>query len=217
MDGMADMGGMTRSDVLYGIPVPPGRVIGDNYMDLKWNPASLLIYGSEKVIDGYHVRYDIKSEALEIKVDNGIKMLMVNRIESLIWYDSLTSTPRAFVNGKGYTEDGVQMSGLLEVVQDGKVPLIKKTTLWVKRPDYIPAFDVGNRDEKIYKRENFYYAKGKEVFEIKRKKDLLAIFGDKSNDVEEFIKINRLNVKEEYGLQNVFEYYNSQFQETNQP
>ncbi|MGE0772418.1 MAG: hypothetical protein AB7K37_11950 [Cyclobacteriaceae bacterium] len=208
MDGMADFNGVTRSDILYGIPVPEGTVQGDYYLDTKWNTGSLLIEGADKVIDGYQMKYDIKSQALEIKVSNGIKLLMANRVESLIWYDSLTNLPRAFVNASKYTEDGVKLSGLLEVLSDGKIPLLKLTYIWVKRPDYIPAFDVGSRDEKIYKKDRFYRANGFEVFEIKKKKDLPGIFGEAWPRIEEFIKVNNLNIKEEYGLAKVFDFYN---------
>lgn len=209
LEGMFDADGLGRSDMFQGVDIEPGRVLGDYYLDSKWNVASVLLYGSGKVVDGYAVKYDVEGNAVEVKVGNQIKLIKVDRIESLIWYDSITKLPRAFVNAKNYTEEGVALSGLLEVLVDGNIPLIKKTTIWVKRPDYVLAFDVGNKDTQINKREVFYYAKGQELFEIKKKKQLIELFGDKGEEVNRFIKINQLNVKEQRGLEYAFSHYNS--------
>ncbi|MCB0491936.1 MAG: hypothetical protein KDC93_05915 [Cyclobacteriaceae bacterium] len=209
MDGLSAAGGISRSDLLYGIDTDPGRVLGDYYLDTKWNPSSMLMYGSEKIIEGYPVKYDIEGNAIEVKVGKQVKLIKVSQIESLIWYDSVTMVPRAFVNAKEYTEEGIELSGLLEVLVDGNIPLIKRTTIWVKRPDYVVAFDVGSKDTQINKREVFYYSKGKELFEIKKKKQLIELFGDKGDKVNRFIKVNQLNIKEQRGLVNAFLHYNS--------
>ncbi|MEP2668543.1 MAG: hypothetical protein ABJH04_06105 [Cyclobacteriaceae bacterium] len=209
IEGMSDLDGLGRSDMFQGVDIEPGRVVGDYYLDSKWNVASILLYGSGKVVDGYAVKYDVEGNAVEVKVGNQIKLIKVDRIESLIWYDSVTNVPRAFVNAKSYTENGIALSGLLEVLVDGDIPLIKITTIWVKRPDYVLAFDVGSKDTQINKREVFYYAKGQELIEIKKKKQLLELFGDKGEEVNRFIKINQLNIKEQRGLANAFLHYNT--------
>lgn len=211
MDAMTDAGGLTKSDILYGIDAEPGRLLGDYYLDSKWNPAAILMYGSSKMIEGHYAKYDIEGGALELMVNNQIKMIPIRRIESFVWFDSLTQTPHAFVNAKGYMEKGVEMSGLLEVVEDGQIPLMKRTTIYIKQPSYVPAFDVGKKDIEIKKRDAFYYAKGKELTAIKKKKDLFLIFGDKMADMESYAETNHLKVKDESDLARLFEYYNSQF------
>lgn len=209
LEGMFDADGLGRSDMFQGVDIEPGRVLGDYYLDSKWNVASILLYGSGKVVDGYAVKYDVEGNAVEVKVGNQIKLIKVDRIESLIWYDSITNVPRAFINAKDYSENEIELSGLLEVLVDGDIPLIKKTTIWVKRPDYVLAFDVGSKDTQINKKEVFYYANGRELIEIKKKKQLIALFGDKGDGVNRFIKVNQLNIKEQRGLANAFLHYNS--------
>ncbi len=209
MDGLSSAGGLSRSDVFYGIDIDPGRVLGDYYLDQKWNTASILMFDSEKIIDGYPVKYDIEGDAIEVMVGKQIKLIKVSQVESMIWYDSITNVPRAFINAKGYSDSGTELSGLLEVLVDGNIPLIRKTTIWIKRPDYVPAFDVGSKDTKINKRETFYYAKGKTLFEIKKRKQLITLFGDKGEEMDTYIKVNHLNIKEQRGLSNIFLHYNS--------
>ncbi len=216
LDGLSDLGGLSQNDMLYGIDIEPGRLLGDYYLDSKWNKASLLLYESDRMIDGYYVKYDIEGNSVEVKLNRQIKLLQMNKIRSMIWYDSITKMPRAFVNAKDYSEKGSPLTGLLEIVVDGKLPLVKRTMIWIKRPDYVVAFDVGSKDTKINKKEIFYYLKGKEVFEIKKRKDLFEVFGDKRSEMEEFARVNKLNTKEERGLSNLFERYNSYFEEKDQ-
>jgi len=59
LDGLSDLGGLSQNDMLYGIDIEPGRLLGDYYLDSKWNKASLLLYESDRMIDGYYVKYDI--------------------------------------------------------------------------------------------------------------------------------------------------------------
>ena len=212
MDGISDPGGVTRGEVLYGVEVQPGRILGDYYLDSKWNQGSLLAYGTDKVIDGYYMKYDIEGNSIEIKVGPQIKLISVNKIESIIWRDSITNYTRAFVNSKDYTIDGEEINGLIEILEDGMIPLVKRTTIWIKRPDYVMAFDVGSKDTQINKRDNFYYAKGKELIEIKRKKDLLPAFGDRREEMAKYIKVNKWNLSDERHLRGLFRHFNSMVQ-----
>ncbi len=209
LDRLSDKGGLSNSDILYGVPLPPGKVIGDNYLDKKWNKANILLYQSETVIEGYPIKYDIKSDLVEIKTNAGIKILDIKKIKNIVWVDSITSIPHYFVNAGEFKREGVPSRGLLEVLVDGNIPLVKKTELFVKKPTYNAALDVGTRDTKIYPKETNYYVKDGEMIKVKGKKDISAAAADRANEVESFIKVNKLNVNKETDLIRVFEILNS--------
>jgi len=209
LDRLGDPGGLANSDLLYGVPLPPGKVIGDNYLDKKWNKATILLYQSETMIEGYPVKYDIKSNLIEITTSAGIKVLDVKKINSLVWIDSMTLFPRYFVNGSKYKIDGIPVAGLLEVLVDGTFPLLKKTELYVKQPNYNVALDVGSRDAKILQNEFFYYPREGQLTSVKTKKDILNVAEERAAEIDSFIKTNKLNVKKELDLIRVFEKLNS--------
>lgn len=209
LDRLSDKGGLSNSDILYGVPLPPGKVIGDNYLDKKWNKANILLYQSETVIEGYPIKYDIKSDLVEIKTSSGIKILDIKKIKNIVWVDSVTLIPHYFVNAGEFKREGVPSRGLLEVLVDGTIPLVKKTDLFVKKPTYNAALDVGTRDTKIYPKETTYYVKEGEMIKVKGKKDIPAAAADRANEVESFIKANKLNVNKETDLIRVFEFLNS--------
>lgn len=200
--------GMSNTDLLYGIPMEPGIVIGDNYLDKKWNTANILLYQSETMIEGYPVKYDVKNDLLEIQSRSGIKVLEGKKIKNLVWVDSITSQPHYFVNGAEYRYGNSKLLGLIEVIVDGAIPLLKRSELNVKKPNYNAALDVGSKDTKIYFKDVFLFARDKELFVIKNKEDVLNAAGDRSTEVEAFIKENKLNTNKQPGLKQAFEFLN---------
>lgn len=208
LDRLSDKGGLSNSDILYGIPLPPGNVVGDVYLDKKWNTASLLIYDSEVLIEGYPVKYDVKADVIEIKSVSGIKVLDARKVRSMVWVDSLSNQPHYFVNAADYKLDGTPMKGLIEVLVDGKIPLMKKDHVFVKEPTYNVAMGSGSRDIKIYHKSLYYYAHNGELFKINSKKDIEEIpITDES--IDEYIKSNKINTGKESGLLKLFTYINS--------
>jgi len=209
LDRLSDKGGLSNSDILYGIPGDPGSVIGDTYLNKNWNKSTILLYQSETMLEGYPIKYDIKNNLIEIKSASGTKILDIRKIKNIVWIDSVTSVTHYFVNGNEYKIDGVPVSGLLEVVADGSVPLLKKTGVYVKQPTYNAALDVGTKDVKIYQKEEIYYATEGQLTRIKNKKDVLAAAGSRYKEVESFIKKNSINLNKENELRRIFDFLNA--------
>lgn len=197
------------SNSVYGIPAPPSRVLGDSYLDEKWNKGSILLAQNETLIEGYPVKYDIKEKMVEIKGRDGIRVLDVRKVRSLVWIDSLTQTPRYFVNASQFKDDNTPLVGLIEVVVDGNRPLLCMTTVHVKQPNYVPAFDVGDRDATIYKKQEFYFSVNGQLKPIKSKKKFLESLGANADKAGKFMKENDLEVKSRKDLMAIFEYLNS--------
>jgi hypothetical protein len=200
--------GVSSGEFIYGIPMEAGAVIGDYYLDKKWNNANILLYQSETIIEGYPVKYDVKNDLLEIKSMSGIKVLEGKKIKNLVWVDSITTQPRYFVNGAEYRYENSKLLGLLEVIVDGEIPLLKRAEVSTRKPNYNAALDVGSKDTKISLKDVFLYASGKELMIIKNKEDVLLAAGKRSEETEAYIKENKLNTNKLPGLKQVFEYLN---------
>ncbi len=215
MDRMTDIDGLGRNDVLYGVPLPPGRVVGDVYYDKKWNIARVMLSNNDQIIEGIRVRYDLAESAIELKGKQSVKVLDVSKIKSVVWIDSLTQAKRYFVNGNQYQLEGVPLLGLLEVLADGRFPLLKRTMIVIKKATYNAAVDAGSRDTKIIKESTCYFVNGNDLRPAKSKKTLLAAFGEHADDMEKYIKVNKLNLNSERGLTLLFAYYNSKIESAN--
>jgi hypothetical protein len=211
LDRLSDPNGLGSGDVVYGIPMPPGKVIGDTYLKAEWQRGTILLYDQGKMIEGYPLRYDIKTDELEIRGKGSVKVLSGSKIRSFVWIDSLSRIPVYFVNGKEYkNNEGIPLTGFFEIVEDGRMPILKKTTITIRKADYSVALDVGSRDDKILKKHDYYYALDHQVNEVpSSRKKLYAIFGNRAEEIEGFVKNNNLNITREDHLREIFRYYNA--------
>jgi hypothetical protein len=202
---------ITQSDMVYGIPMPAKKLIGDGYLDRHWNMASILLYKDDILIEGYPVRYDLLKDELEVNSQRGIKVLEGRRVKSFVWIDSLSQKPVYFINAAQYkNQSNEKLTGFFAVLSDGRLPLFKKTTAAIKQSNYSVQLNMGNPDDKVLKKEALYYAADGIVYNVpKTKKKLLPLFGDKQKQIDEFIKVNSLDVSNDDGLIKAFTHFNS--------
>lgn len=211
LDRLSARDGIGSNDLMYGIPLPPGKVIGDTYLDTRWHAATLMLFDQEKMLNGYPVRYDIKNNELEIKAKNGIKVISGDKIKSFVWVDSLTKEPTYFVNANAYQIPGEEsVSGFYEVVSEGEITVLKRTFLVVKKANYVVQFDMGSKDDHILKKQKYYYLQGNTLIELpSSRKKLVPLFGSHASEMSEYIKQNALSTSEENHIQAIFDHYNA--------
>src|SRR5687768_3767333 len=70
-----DLTQLMPNEVLYGIPLPPKKLIGDSYMHGDWRKTNILLYAKETLLEGYPVRYDLLKDELEVNSKSGVKVL----------------------------------------------------------------------------------------------------------------------------------------------
>lgn len=202
---------LTPSDLLYGIPMPEKRLVGDVYLTPEWKRGSIMLYSTDNLVEGFPMRLDLFKDELEIKTKSGIKVIEGKKIKSFVWVDSSSVMPQYFINGREYrNQENVAFDGFFQVLVDGSFPLFSYMEVLVKRSNYNMALNVGEKDDRIIKKQQLYYVKDGTVLPLPTsRKKLLPVFGDRSSDVEKFIRVNFLSVNDERHLKSIFEYYNS--------
>jgi hypothetical protein len=203
-------GNRFATDFVYGIPSPPGTVIGDYYMNPRWLNSSIVLYSVEKPIENYKTRYDIKLNELEVKTSDAVKVVPGTRIKSFAVYDSAEAKPRFYINARDFdTVDGNKLEGFFEVLEEGKATLLKRMEVSIKKADYNATLAVGSRDDKILKKDVFYVLKDKRVEELRlQKKKIMPLFGDKAGQVQEMANKKGLSFSKQDHLEMIFAYYN---------
>lgn len=201
-------------NMIYGIPPEPKKLIGDSYIDKKWNSASILLYKDKELLEGFRVRYNVISNMFELMEpeENMVSVMPGLRIQNIVWVDSTFKVPRYFVNGMDFKEEGAPISGFFEVLVDGELPLMRRTKVILKESNYNQALMVGDRNDVLLKRNFYYYLKEQEIIEIpKKRKKFYQLFGEQSKQMEEFVNSNSLSHREPGDLFEIFTYFNSQF------
>jgi hypothetical protein len=75
---------------------------------------------------------------------------------------------------------------------------------------YSVVHDAGQKNDEYTTKEEYYISKNGNLFKVKNKKSVLAVFEEeKRYELEQFIKDNRLNIKKQEDLMQLVEYYNS--------
>lgn len=210
IERLTDSNGLGNNEMMYGIPIPEGKVIGDTYLSTKWRRSVILLYDKNKLIEGFPARYDIYADELDVKGARGIKVLEGRRIKSFVWMDSSRAEPYYFVNAKEFKVNGVPLIGFYEVLVDGNTPLFKKMNITVKKADYNVTLSIGSRDDKILKSPTYYLADGNSAYVIPgSKKKFLQMLKSKADEVESYMDFNGLSIKKEEELVLICKYYNS--------
>lgn len=202
-------------NVVYGLAAPPGRVVGDVYLDPEWHIGSILL-ASGVLLEHYNIRYDLQSQTLEIQTTGMVRLLDSRMLKTLAWKDETGA--RYFVNANTFKLGGEALVGVLEVLSDGQKPLFRRATMHVKEPNYNTALDVGSRDAKIYKKTALYVVDGDQLKVVKKgKKGILLALHDKQAEIEAYIDTNKLGTKTDFDVIRIFDYYNSLFDGKAQP
>ena len=197
---------VTPGDVLFPISSnEKSAIIGDVYLDPRWSVSSLLLYENDHLVDNYLVRFDIKNNEFEFRLQNGVKVLDGAKVKNIVWIDSLTKVTRVMNNGREYPATDVPMLGFFEVLQDGEIQLLKKAYIELVHPNFSPALNVGSKDTKILKKFEYYYSINKKLFKIKKKSSLVAIQEHNSSvEIESLLRKEKINLNDETDLMKLF-------------
>lgn len=197
--------------IMMGMPLPPTETVGNTFLNVDWKRTSVLLYEDERLLEGYLVRLDIRTNELNFKIGNEDKVLRGDRVRSFVWTDTLSISPDFFINAKDFVnEENVKFQGFFQVLSDGTRPLLKKTDLEFYKADFNPALNVGSRDNRFVQKSTYYYAINNKVFKVPtNKKKLISIFDKQADEVGKFIKVNSLSLNQDNHLLAIFDYYNS--------
>lgn len=103
-------------------------------------------------------------------------------------------------------------SAYFQVLSEGKCKLLMRHDVMIKSGGGPVTYSWAGSADAFVQHQQLYYqeTEGAEMVLLKRrKKSIRKLFADRSNEVEEFIRRERINIKDNAGLTKVFDYYNS--------
>ncbi len=200
---------INANSVMYGVPTAPSQVIGDFFYDSTFVESKVVLVGDKTVYETF-ARLDLKNDVLEIRSVGGNRWIDGNKISFFTLNQKNTVSPTLFFNVKNFICEEEKKNGFFEVLQEGKGLVLQYTKLSVRKPTYVPALGTGDLNYKILREIEYFYAiDGKAKKISNSKKSMIAIFGDKKDDVAKFISQNELDLKSRNGLSKLFNYYES--------
>jgi hypothetical protein len=187
-------------------------IFAKQYIDVQGSPyfSDIWLQGSVRLSDGKFyenmaLRYDLVGDQLIFKSLAGEPMnfvLEVNEFKLL----STAAEELNFRNGFKPADEGTEKT-FYQVLSDGETPLLKRT--WKKVIEQKP-YTSATIEKSFRQLESYYLVKQGTPVRIKKdRKAVLEILTDYHSQLDQFIKLNNLNLKNDPDLVSLITYYNS--------
>lgn len=202
------------------LEVSQPATIGTVFMTEYWATGKLYII-QERMLEANEFKYDIEHNQFLLKTTdvaeptpNQLRVIFSHTVDAFELEDPVFGK-RFFVNAAnaGLTANGQPATGFLEVLTNGdKLNLYRKVDTELLRASYNVALNMGNKTDRIIKKETYYvkYNDAKTLLPTgKNRKQNRALFTDHQSAVDEYMKTNQLNFKSAADLAQLINYYNS--------
>lgn len=175
------------------------KLIGSNFLNEEWRMANIYILGDTIRIEDVPARMDLSNGVLEVKVGDQIMVVpsyKIDKVEFAGWREWYRS--RSGINLYGPT-------GFYKVLYDGKSQLYCHYSTRIRESNYNVALDKGRKDDEIVIVETYYLMRNGKLIELEsKKKKLIEQLG--GSKLEQFIRDNGINLKEDSGMIAIAEY-----------
>ncbi|MFD1140347.1 hypothetical protein ACFQ4C_04475 [Larkinella insperata] len=201
---------------IYTLAGPDGKILGYPYLDTAFARTTVTFYqnmakpGTKPFteITDAPVRYNLQANDLEFLVNpRTVKAVSGERVRQFTM--ERNGQMRHFINA---TEAGApaDLRGFFEQVTDGKLKLLIRHQIYVKKPTYNPALSVGTKDTELIREAVWYTSDGPNLTKFSpSRKGLLGAMPDKEAQIRAYLKEKKPDLKDRRALTAVFVYYNS--------
>lgn len=192
------------------VKLPPPKTEGNVYLDDNWHFGNFAMKGTA-LYNGFLLRYDLRHQNLEIKIDDEIRICVVSMLDEFYFIDKSTNQNSHFISlDKIENSFVIGHKGIIKILADNKVKLYKNYFLETQKANYSPALDMGNKDNKIIKKSSYYLAVDNTIVKLSTSlKKNKAAFGTYFSKIETYSKKNKLRLKNEQDMIALVNYYNT--------
>ena len=168
---------------------------GTYYLNTDFRPATVVL-ASNKKFTTVVSRYDALHDVLEIQQEGKVYILEGHKINSIVMYsekrDSIYFVHARFVEKEN-------KGGLYQVVVEGKKSLLKRTEVFVKKPDYVVQFNAGSQVTTYSLIDKFFlWNEDKTAVPLKpTKKGIISALGDHRDEIGAYLDQAGRKVSEE--------------------
>ena len=155
-----------------------------------------------------NLRYDLLGNDLEVILNGVRRYLRSAKVKKFTILDGFAKY--RFINTDFYDGEIKDKKGYFEIIEDGKVQLLKKTSIIQQVGSYNIAKSVGNKYGRVFQKQRYYLAKGEKLYPVKGKRQTIKLFNSFGFDTEKVIKENKLKVRRISNLKTLVKIYNSQ-------
>ncbi|MBA9079428.1 hypothetical protein [Rufibacter quisquiliarum] len=182
---------------------------GSPYLYNDWTNGTVTLKDGT-TYQGLNLLYDQQKDELIFSIDKNRMQTFMHPVHEFILQVANGSgaayTEKKFRNGFA-SVDGANGNSFYEVLAEGKVQLLKRTTKTIVE-ERAPGATIATKQIKPTMR--YYMTTPTGFVKIRKdKKEILAVLKDKSTEIAKFAENNNLSFKEDEDLAKLVTYYNS--------
>lgn len=174
---------------------------GSSYLNEEWKEARIELMDDVTVYERAAVRVDIARGMVEIVIDDKIKFLPSHYVKSF----KFNGSSEIFLSRTAIDEPGP--TGFYRLVYDnGTVPLYCHYTVRMIQAHYNPVLDAGAKDNEIVVDEAYFVSIDNDMIKLETKRKQFVKQFDGAPELSDFIKKQRLDLKDERDLITVLDF-----------
>ena len=178
---------------------------GDIYLNNKFSKASVLT--PDNKIAFIKARYRVFDDQIEILQKEEELILFKDKVKAI------SIDGQVFVPRLEYNKEGESKLAWFELLSEGSVNLYQQYSIRIKRSDYNPSLNTGNKNDEMLTEKAFYYSLStgsKSMKKLKKgRSNILDALKKRKNAVNEFARENSLRWSKQEDLVKLFNFYNS--------
>jgi hypothetical protein len=154
------------------------------------------------------IRYNAYEDWLEIVADSDSLILNPKAVGSFEFKHN--GVYYLYRNGYRSQDNRIERENYLQVLYDGSAVFMKRHNKELKKANFDPVFNTGSKYDRFVENESYYMAGsgGDHLEPVRlRRRDVLDLMGDYSDQIAKFARDNRLNYRSEADVLKMLEQY----------
>jgi hypothetical protein len=180
---------------------------GIQVLNEEFISSNIILKNDTCIYQDVPVRINIYENALEVNYKGEVKYLPANRIEKI----ELQGKSKPFLTQNSFSTKVPAPEGFYKLLYEQKSTLLCHYSYTIKEANYNVALDVGQENDEIVIERNYYIILNNEMIKLEKNRRKLVKQLGADKEVQDFLKKNRINLKDEQDMVKFLEFYDSAF------
>ncbi|HMJ67820.1 MAG TPA: hypothetical protein VK508_02940 [Cyclobacteriaceae bacterium] len=173
-----------------------------------WHGGYLIVEGGD-TLKGL-VKYNLETDLIQLQVNNRLETFTARKVVFFEIFDVLTKDYRRFYSLPYALSSGYRAPTFFELLTEGKMTLLARENLEYKT--YSSFYYYGSYTRLVLVYKYYLLEENGEIKEFQGKKnDWIYAMGNYGDEVQKYVKSNKLDFDDKKDLTRIVEYYNTFF------
>jgi len=192
----------------YGQQYPSNNTRGQQFSFEYWHKGYLILEGGD-TLKG-QLKYNLQTDLIQIQDGNRLETFTARKVVFYEIFDALQNEYRRFFSLPFSAQGAYKAPVFFELLTEGKMTLLAREVLEYKTYSSFYYYGSYTRLVLIYK--YFLLEEDGDIQEfVGKKNDWLYAMGNQGEQVQKYVKSNKLDFDEKKDLTKIVEFYNSFF------